>query len=55
MTRKQLLTNADSRELTLWQYYLEADAEEREFQRKVAEDKRRAQELASGGDVLSGG
>lgn len=55
MTRKQLLTHADSRELTLWQYYLEADAEERAYQQKVARDKARAKELAGGGDVLSGG
>lgn len=55
MTHRQLLAQADSRELTLWQLFFEADSEERAFQRKVAQDKARAKQLASGGgDVLGG-
>lgn len=52
MTRGQLLASADSKELTLWQLYLEADAEEREFQRKVAEDRAKAKSWANGEDAL---
>lgn len=37
MTRRHLLAECDSRELTLWQCYLGADAERIEQQRKEAE------------------
>jgi hypothetical protein len=49
MTRRQLLANVDSRELTLWQAYLTADAihqeERREQAKKEAELKQWVNEV----------
>lgn len=44
MTVGQLLGNCSSVELSLWQAYLQADSEEREYQRELAQKEAEARQ-----------